>query len=79
VKESGLYKTKDVKLNNPFKEKENEDMNKFEILRGEIEAGNDNPKLVKEMKVLLMKLTKAGYLSRKEALETIEELTSLGF
>jgi hypothetical protein len=78
VKESGLYKTKDVKLNNPFKEQEMKEMNRFDILLGEIEAGNDNPKMVKELKTLLIKLTKAGKISRKESMETLEELTTLG-
>jgi hypothetical protein len=79
VKESGLYKMKDIKLNNPFHKKELDEMNRFDILRGEIEAGNDNPKMIHELKILLIKLTKAGKISRKESLETLEELTSLGF
>jgi hypothetical protein len=78
VKESGLYKTKDIKVNNPFKEQEMKEMNRFDILLGEIEAGNDNPKMVKELKTLLIKLTKAGKISRKESMETLEELTTLG-
>jgi hypothetical protein len=78
VKESGLYKTKDIKVNNPFKEQEMKEMNRFDILLGEIEAGNDNPKMVRELKTLLIKLTKAGKISRKESMETLEELTTLG-
>jgi hypothetical protein len=78
VKESGLYKTKDIKVNNPFKEQEMKEMNRFDILIGEIEAGNDNPKMVRELKTLLIKLTKAGKISRKESMETLEELTTLG-
>lgn len=51
---------------------------RFDILRGEIVAGNDNIKLVKEFKVLLMKLLNAGRVPRKEAHDILTDLASIG-
>jgi hypothetical protein len=79
VKGSGIYKKIDIKLTNPFYKEEHAELNRFEILRGEIEGGNDNREMIKEMKTLLLKLSKNGKVSRREALQTIEELTALGY
>jgi len=51
---------------------------RFDILRGEIVAGNDNKQLVKEFKVLLMKLLSAGRVPRKEAHDILTDLASIG-
>ena len=51
---------------------------RFDILRGEIVAGNDNRQLVKEFKVLLMKLLNAGRVPRKEAHDILTDLASIG-
>jgi len=51
---------------------------RFDILRGEIVAGNDNKALVKEFKVLLMKLLNAGRVPRKEAHDILTDLASIG-
>jgi hypothetical protein len=76
---SGIYKQMDIKLKNPFYQEEQNDMRRFEILRSEIEAGNDNRDMIKELKSLILKLSKSGKISRREAMQTIEELTILGF
>jgi len=51
---------------------------RFDILKGEIVAGNDNRALVKEFKVLLMKLLNAGRVPRKEAHDILTDLASIG-
>jgi len=51
---------------------------RFDILKGEIVAGNDNKALVKEFKILLMKLLNAGRVPRKEAHDILTDLASIG-
>jgi hypothetical protein len=51
---------------------------RFDILKGEIVAGNDNPKIVKEFKVMLMKLINTGRIPRREAHEILTDLASMG-
>jgi murein DD-endopeptidase MepM/ murein hydrolase activator NlpD len=51
---------------------------RFDILRGEIVAGNDSKTLVKEFKILLMKLLNAGRVPRKEAHDILTDLASIG-
>lgn len=58
-------------------EGEQED-DRFEILRGEIIAGNDNPKIAKEFKVMLMKLMNDGRIPRRQANEILTELLAMG-
>ena len=54
-------------------------IDRFDILKGEILAGNDNKTLVREFKVLLMKLVQSGRIPRREAHEVLTDLTALGF
>jgi hypothetical protein len=51
---------------------------RFNILRGEIIAGNGNPKIVKELKVLLMKFMNQGRIPKREANEVLHELLAMG-
>jgi hypothetical protein len=51
---------------------------RFNILRGEIIAGNDNPKIAKEFKVMLLKLVADGRIPRRQATEILHELLALG-
>ena len=55
------------------------EMDRFDILRGQVLAGNDNKTLVRELKVLIMKLMLEKKLPRREATEVLVELTSMGF
>jgi len=69
-------------INNPAVPKmkgagEQED-DRFEILRGEIIAGNDNAKIAKEFKVMLMKFMNEGRIPRRQANEILQELLALG-
>lgn len=51
---------------------------RFNILRGEIIAGNDNIKIAKEFKVLLMKFVAEGRIPRRQANEILHELLAMG-
>jgi len=75
---------KRAKLNNqvriplPKKEEAQAEMDRWELLKGQILAGNDNRELVREFKVLLLKYTKEGRIPRREANEVLTDLLSLG-
>jgi len=51
---------------------------RFNILRGEIIAGNDNQKIAKEFKVMLLKFVAEGRIPRRQANEILHELLALG-
>ena len=68
-----------LKVPAPNKDTEEQEINRFEILRGEITAGNDNAKMVKEFKLLIMKLGRKKLLPSNQVKEMIFELTSLGY
>jgi hypothetical protein len=59
--------------------KDGEEMNRFEILKGQIIAGNDNRELVKEFKTMLLKLSNEGRVKKAEAREILMDLTALGY
>ena len=54
------------------------DINKFNILRGQLMAGNDNEEMIKEFKVLLLKLSNSGHIDKKESNEVMTMLLQLG-
>ena len=58
--------------------KEKDELKRFEILKGEIGAGNDNKDLVKEFKVMLMKFVNQGRVPRRHAHEILTDLASQG-
>jgi len=55
------------------------EMDRYEILRGEVIAGSDSKVLIKELKLLILKLMHDGRLPRKEALDVLVELSAQGF
>ena len=59
---------------NPKLNDDEADLNRFNILRGEIVAGNDSSTLKKEFKGLLMKFMKEGRLPRQQVNEILAEL-----
>jgi hypothetical protein len=63
----------------PDKTKEEQAYNRLQILSGEINAGNNNPQLVKELKTLLLKLKNVGRIPARHAHAILEELLSLGY
>lgn len=74
---------KKVKLNDvikvpvPNKEKQKQEIDRFELLKGQILSGNDSKELIKEFKVLLLKFQKEGKLPKREVNEILYELMIL--
>ena len=68
-----------VKVPSPDKDKQTAEMERFEILKGQILAGNDSKELVKEFKVAMLKFVKEGRIPKREANEILYELMALGF
>lgn len=62
----------------PKKDDEEKEINKFEILKGQILAGNDNKELVKDFKVLILKLSKKDLIPKGQVRELLLDLAALG-
>lgn len=67
-----------IKVPNPDKSKEDAEMERFNILKGQIIAGNDSSELIKEFKGLLVKYKKEGRLPSREVNEILSELLLIG-
>lgn len=63
----------------PSKDQAEKDNHQWEVMRGEIMAGNDSHELVKKFKLLTMKLTRQGLLPKNEVMELMEDLVHLGY
>lgn len=63
----------------PSKDKEEKDYHQFEVMKGEIMSGNDSKELIKNFKVLLLKLSKSGKLPRNQVDEIFYDLLQLGY
>ena len=73
IMKSGLFDT--LKYNyNQTREKISDIVEQYEILKGEIEADNDNPILIKKAKVILKKLKHYGKITEQEYNEIINDL-----
>ena len=68
-----------ISVPHPQKTDNQKEMDRFDILKGEIMAGNDNKTIVKEFKVLVMKFIQEGRLPRRQGHEILTDLTSMGF
>jgi hypothetical protein len=73
--------TGEGKLSMPLRDltKEEKDEQEFEILKGQIIAGNDNEKLVKDFKLMLMRLMRSGRIPKKEGQDILLDLATLGY
>jgi hypothetical protein len=56
-------------------ENEKQNMQRWELVRGEIESGNDNISLKKEAKKLISYFMKSGRLSKSEAYDLLIQLS----
>lgn len=61
----------------PSKDKEEKDFNEFEILRGEIMAGNDNKDMVRKFKGYLLKFSKSGQLPKQQVNEILQDMLDM--
>jgi hypothetical protein len=69
---SGLSNKFKLKANNS--EKIKEENNRFNILLGEIKAGNNNRQIIKELKSLIKKFMNDGRLNKNEAQQALNEI-----
>jgi hypothetical protein len=56
-----------------------EDLNQFEIMKGQIMAGNDSAEMIKKFKLLIVKLAYMGRLPKGQSKEMLMELAMLGY
>jgi len=64
--------------NNPIVVEEGvEEMKRFELLRGQVLAGNDNPDIQRELKALVIKFQDEGRLKKAQANKVMLELMAL--
>ena len=68
-----------VAISHPDLSESKKTHNRFEILKGELSAGNNSPILLKEFKVLLMRLMDSGDLPRRQAHSIMTDLTAMGY
>lgn len=70
---------KDLQVPSKDKTSEEKLMHKFETMKGEIIAGNDNKDLIKEFKLMLIQLKQKHKISASDANEVLLDLASLGY
>jgi hypothetical protein len=68
-----------LNLPTPKRTKDGEEENRFEILKGQVMAGNDSKELIKEFKVMLVKFSNDGRIKKNEAREILLDLASMGY
>jgi hypothetical protein len=56
-----------------------EDLHQFDILQGELGAGNDSPELIKKLKGVIMRLMNKGRLPKGQGREILTDLVALGY
>ena len=59
--------------------KTEEMINKFQIIKGQIIAGNDNKKMIQEFKLLLMKMSSLNMIPKSQTRELMLDLVSMGY
>jgi len=62
----------------PSMDTKDKDIHEFEVMKGEILAGNDNKDLIKKFKTHILKLSREEILPKKEVSEIMEILLELG-
>ena len=68
-----------ISIPTPSKDKQEQDIHQFEVMKGELLSGNDSPELVKKFKLILLRLSKNGTIPKRESMELMEDLIQLGF
>jgi len=63
----------------PNKTKDEQEFNRFTILKGQILSGNNSKEMIKEFKTLLVKLIHGGKILRKEGHDLLIDLAALGY
>lgn len=69
IQGAGLLEHFKLKLPN-----DKEDENRFEILKGEFLAGNDNVKLIRELRALIVKFSNEGKITKRQMTDLLLEI-----
>jgi len=67
-----------ITIPTPNKTDDEKDINQFEIMKGQILAGNDNKDLVKNFKIIILKLSKKDLIPKVQVNELLMDLATLG-
>ena len=67
-----------VSVPKPDLSKDEQDLHRFQVLKGEIGAGQSSKEAIKELKLLIIRLLSAGKLPKRQASEVLVELASIG-
>lgn len=70
---AGLLDT--FKLKKNISKEQSEEANRFNLLRGEILAGNNSEKVVKELRALIVRFMNDGRIHKKQGLDMLMELS----
>jgi hypothetical protein len=63
-----------LRVPNTRRSKLEQKLNKFNVLRGSIIAGNNNENLLREFRMLLVELNSEGYVSKKETSDILLQM-----
>jgi len=63
----------------PNKSKDDKMSDRFDILKGEIQAGNNSTELIKEFKTLLLNLSNKDLIPKSQAKDILMDLVSMGY
>ena len=66
-----------LRIPNTRRSKLEQKLNKFQVLRGSIIAGNDNENLLREFRMLLVELNAEGYISKKETSDILLQMLKM--
>lgn len=68
-----------IDLEVPSSSVDREDLNQFEIIKGQLLSGNDSVEMIKKFKLLIVKLAHMGRLPKGQSKEMLLELAILGY
>lgn len=68
-----------INIPTPNKDADEKDINQFEIMRGQILAGNDSQDLVKKFKQLILRMSDRDLIPRRQVKELLIMLTENGY
>ena len=68
-----------IKIPTPSKDEEEKDVHTFNVMKGEILAGNNSKELIVKFKALLNKLSRTDVLPKTQVRGILEELLELGY
>jgi hypothetical protein len=76
-KGAGLVHKFNIKPSNLTDDIEQKELNRYKLLVGEVEAGNNNKDLIKELRALVIKFSKDGRMGKADSIYMLTELSSL--